>query len=290
MEHTMTAMHQPVSVVLPTYAALIDTTVSTEGYDIVSKIPAFFTNKLSTVVSFFHSSEVSFFDNTAKEQNVYFRELAKNRRVLLKAKGKIDYAMVKRRKVPVVIGLDTDVLTFANVLRESNKLVLDNVEDLLNETAKLIARLVTDKEFRLASRPIMIDKKYSKAVSELEDNIGKVLSNKAISDNRTVKEIMPSVPHLEEAISVALEYGDNNTTDVYTGIRDKVAVITNYAESLHAVFKEDGVDIKKHRIEEVAEYLQVSANFVTQSINTLYLSNQSVIIMNNLVKIITTVR
>ncbi|MDQ6990805.1 MAG: hypothetical protein Q9M11_03635 [Mariprofundaceae bacterium] len=274
---------------LSVYATLIDASLSTESMGVVRGIPEFFINRLSDVISFFGTTNTDLKTYSTKSLNVYYKELHKKRYVLLKAKDTIEYSDIKRRVVPVTTGIDTDLLTAARVLGESNAVLAANIDGVLNDTNVMIAKLVSDKEFRQSSRPVVMDKKYLAANDRLRTGLAKILNPKNIQDTRTVATLLPSLPHLSEAVEIVMSYSGKGNIDTYEGIKSKVAVIAAYSESLYDTFKTEKNAIKKQRILEVSEYLQVSADFVTQAVNTMYMSTQLAIILSNAIDVVTSV-
>lgn len=280
----MSELQKQMDINLVTYAELIDGSLSTESLDLVKAVPEFFTSKLVAVANFFKKEKDTLEAATGRELSVYSKELVINRQNFSVGKKDIDYATVKRRIVPVTAGVKVNIMEMANLLEESNAIVNDHVENILKDTLEVIARLAADKEYRLSSRPVMLDQKYVKAATVLEKNIGKIIDARKVSDNAPVKDLVPSIPHLSEAIEIALKYSNNNNVEMYTKIKNDVDAIFSYTETLYKTFQDEKDVIKKTRIVEVANYIQTAANLVTQSINTLYLSTQSVMMINTLVK------
>jgi len=276
---------QPINIVKA--ANQIDYNVSTEAFETIKSIPKFFTVRLNKMIDFFKSTSANLTAYTPKEINIYHKDLLKNRFKYKKAMSKLDYVSIKRRKVPTGIGINVDILELTRVMTESTTVVSDNLDGILKDTTETIARLVTDKGYRQSSRPPVIDRKYLAANKLLETNIDKVLDPKVVNDTLAVKDLMPSLPHLEEAIELAVDYGGEMTTRSLDSIKEDIAVIANYAESLYQVLREEQDVITKKRILEISEYLQTSAEFVTNAIKTLYISNKSIIIINNLVTVVT---
>jgi len=283
----MNQLSQPISVDLRDYANLLGGTLSTEGFDVLSHIPEFFTNKLSVVASYFTTQNDAISNIDIKKYNVYFKDLDKSRRKITLAKGGIEYVMVKRRLVPAIIGVNVDVLQLTTTLRESNSEIMTNLIPLLKETSVVVAKLVTDKEFRLSSRPVIINKKYAKMVTSITKNLDSVTDHKSISDTSKVSDLAPTIMHIVEACNIAVTYGNSTTVDFYKEIQKEVDIISSYTDSLYDALVSDGKSIKKQRIQEVSEYLNAAANAVTMSINTMYLSSQSAIQLVSLVDAVT---
>jgi len=278
---------QPVDVELYTYANLLDSKLSTEGMGVLTHIPEFFTKRLYHVVDFFKKTNTTVSDIDVRKYSTYFKDLDNARRKIALAKNNIEFIAVKRRIVPSVIGLNVDVLTLAKTLKNSNDLINIDLMPMLEDTRTTIGQLVNDSGYRLSSRPVSVNKKYSNLVDILTKNLDAVVSNRSVADNKKVVELAPSIMHIVESANVAITYGNIATVDFYKEIQKEVDAITSYADSLYTSLVTDGKTIKKKRIEEISKLLDLSANAVTQSINTIYLSTQSTILITNLVNVVT---
>lgn len=286
----MNRINQGIDVDLPEYAGMIKQSLSTESLGIVSKIPEFFTKRLAMFKGFFDGSNTDLKSYSTKEMNVYFKELMKNRVKLIKHKGDIDYGVVKRRLVAIFPGFDyikADIYRLSMVLADANKLVNADLAGVIDETRETMAKLVSDKDYRLSSRPVTFNKKYTADLEELRKLLSEVINPKQVKDTAKVGEIANSIPHIEQAIETVLEYSGKNTTDALDRLQKDVASITNYTDALYDSFVNDVDAIKRQRIVEVAEYLKASADYITQATNVLYLTNQSVVVLNNLVTTVT---
>jgi len=283
----MKQLLQPVDIELCNYANLLDAKLSTEGIDVLTHIPEFFTNKLYHLVNFFKKTNAIVSDVDVRKYSVYFKDLDNARRKITLAKNNITFINVKRRIVPSVIGINVDVLTLARNLKDSNDLISSNLIPMLEETRNTIGRLVTDSGYRLSSRPVNINKKYTGMVDSLNKNLTSVTSNKSVADNKKVVELAPSIMHIVESANIAITYGNTTTVDFYKEIQKEVDTISSYADSLYKSLVDDGNTIKKKRVQEIAKLLDISANAVTQAINTIYLSTQSAILITNLVNVVT---
>jgi len=281
----MTGLLQPASVDLRDYTRLLDSKVTTEGMDIITSIPKFFTDRMASVTGFFKSGEQKLEKYDVKKLNVYYKMLYTNSRKMRLAKD-IDYSLIKRRKVPATIGIKVDILEMAKGLRAANNIVRTTTITMLKETSVIVAKLASDPDYRLSSRPILINERYQEALDTLNDIIDSILDPKNISDNTTVGKLAPSVMHITEATKIAMTYSDTGNIQFFTDMKNEIDVIASYTETLEEVLKGKNISVKKTRIDEVATYLGTAADLVTKSTNILYLSTQSVIMLNSLVKTI----
>ncbi len=282
----MEQLREPLDVSITDYVDLIKATTTNESFEIVTAIPAFFIDRLAKVVSFFDKEHETIKTYPIKKMNVYARELDTLRQKLIKNQDTIDFGKVRQRLVPVTVGLDVDVFELTKLLSESNQAIRDNMAKVLVETNKVIVKLVNDEGYRLSSRPVSVNTAHKDLNDLLEGNLSKVITPTQTSDTMKVSVLAPTIPHLINATNTALDYSVDNTISTYESISSEIETIKNYTEALYDTFKHDGKAIKRARIMEVARYIETSANFITQTFNTIYMSNQSVIILSNIIKVV----
>jgi len=283
----MNNLREPVKLQLTDYSGLINATTTNEGMDIITHIPNFFTDKLNTVLEFFNTESEVIKNYPIRNMNVYARDLNNGRYKLHKIKNNINYTKLKRRLVPVTVGLNVDVLKMTSTLDMSNKLISDSSNKLLKETNATIAKLVTDDGYRLSSKPMANVEAYRNINKMLKKNIETIIDTHQTSDVIKFEKLVPTIPALEKAVETGIAYSLDSNLKMYEELQHNVETIKNYVEALYDTFKKDGKNIKKERILEVSEYVGLSADFITQVFNTIYLSNQSVIILNNAIKVTT---
>jgi len=271
---------------LTEYCDLIKSTLTTEGIDVILDLPKFFTDRFDSLVSYFKTSDDQLKKYSDKEMNLYFKDLLKARYKLHSKVGAIEYAAVRRRKVAIMSGLgDTDVMKLAQVLAEANTLATGKVRGVLSATKSTIVKLASDTGYRLSSRPVMVDKSYKEDTDKIKQLLASVITPKSLDDLVPMGKVVPSIPHLMQAIDSVVEFSGANNLKEFDYIRSEVSAIANYASSLHEAMVEDNDSIKKTRVKELAEYLKVSGEYVSQTINVMYLTNQATIMLTNMAKV-----
>ena len=269
---------------LSEYATLLTDTPSLERMDVLKSIPEYFSNRVKGMSDFIHGLVDSMDKIDTRKAAVPYRNLAVTRLKLKKNIGKIDYAMVKRRKTPIIIGMDVDVLKLATLLKEGNEIIVNNIYELLNETSETIARLVSDQEYRVSNSPIKLSSKYIKAYKRLDAILNEALNDKNLADSVAVKDIAPSVMHIVKATDIALDYSKTTTLEQYEDISKLVDTVSNYTDTLYEALTSSDVNVKKVRVEEIANYLDATANFVTRAVSIMHLSTQSAGMLDNLIQ------
>jgi len=268
---------------LTIYADMLDASVSNESLGVIGEIPAFFADKIKSLTDIFSDADADLKKYNTDEMNIYFKDLYKNRTELYKASGRIDYDLVKRRKVAVTVGLDTDILTMTRKLIEADNLITKHSDMLLSETSTMVAKFVSSKDFRLSRRPIVMDKEYIEANKKLASIRDEILNPKAITDTRRIHVLAPTLIHARDSIENALTYSGHSDTKHYQRLNKRVNEISNYSKELYEVIATDKASMTKQRISDLSKYLQTTAEFVSHDVAMLHLRNQSVIILNNIV-------
>ena len=270
---------------LTEYCDLIKADLTTEGIDVVLAIPKFFLERLKSVVEYFKESDSSLKKYSDKEMNLYFKELLSIRYKLHSKSNRIDYAVVRRRKVAIMAGLgDTDVMKLANTLAEANKIAVGKVRGVLLDTKTTVAKLAADTGYRLSSRPVLVDKSYAKDTETIKKLLASVITPKSVEDIVPIGKVVPSLPHLLQAVESVIAYSGANNLKEYDHIRAEVSDISNYADALYESMVTDGDSIKKARVKELSEYLKVSGEYVSQTIQVMYLTNQVTVMLTNIAK------
>lgn len=267
-------------------AAMIPELTTESASSAISSIPAYFTSRLQAVSEFFAKGSADLKHYNDKEMSVYFRELNKNRVKLHTKAASIDYGVVSRRKTHIMPGMTGDVMLFADNLAAANAIVSGSLRGVLADTKIAIAKLASDKGYRRSSRPVVFDRTYSDDNARLTTLMAALITPKSTTDVVTVSTIAPSIPHIQEAIESVMSFSGVNNIAEFEKIREDVKVIKDYSDALYEEFTKDSVNVRRERVVEVAEYLKASADFVTTAVNVLYLTNQTVGMLNNLVSVV----
>lgn len=254
-----------------------------EGLSIyLEKIGSMFINKVESVREVLGISSKQA-NAVANNLNGYVDDLSKNRNDLLWVVNNISYMVVSQARVMAPVGLKVDLLKAATELEGSIKMINDVVNNSLDELDFTVSSVLNDINYRTQSKPIKPDMEAAKCGEKLYSVLNRIVDTKKVEDTKIVKDLIPNISCLTKLYDSLIKSSEYTSVDVLKGINEKVDEIYVKVQTLEEEMG-DNFTISKNVLKKLAEDLENNAKMVTVTMNTIYLYNQIVLCVNNMVK------
>lgn len=257
---------------------------------IITGIKKYFTDTLPAVSKIF-STNASRAGKIDKEQ---YNSFLKTIYELEKDIGKIEklpYSEVENIKVPVMLGMRTDLLNTVTILSQASEVVNDNLLTLVEYTDIFVSLVMSDKDFRTASRVnySRIKESFRKenkntldinsiehVYDKLQNYINQVVDPKNHYDQRSIKQLIPNISSLYHIQSILLETAKSNTLENVELLEKEVGKISSRIDTLYDYISSDEeFEINKQVLNELASTLESTGKAITSAVTIWYLINQS---------------
>lgn len=254
-----------------------------EGLSIyLEKIGSMFINKVESVREVLGISSKQA-NTVANNFNGYVDDLSKNRHDLIWVVNNISYMVVSQARVMAPVGLKVDLLKASTELEDSIKMIKEVVNDSLEELDMTISSILNSRDYRTQSKPLKPDMQAAKCGEKLYSVLNRIVDTKKVEDTRLVKDLIPNISCLTKLYDSLIKSSEYTSVDVLKLINEKVDSIYVKVQTLEEEM-EDDFTISKNVLKKLAEDLENNARMVTVTMNTIYLYNQIVLCVNNMIK------
>lgn len=248
----------------------------------LEKVGSLFLSKLELVkntlgLSAKQSGQIS------NEYNAYIQDLIKVRPDMLWVVNNIEYMVVKQARVMAPVGIKVDLIKLADELEDAIKIIHDQVFKCLDNLDMTISSVLTDQAYRTQSKPLKIDNDAIVYGDRLYAILNKVTDTKKVEDTRLVKDLLPNISSMTKVYDSLIKSSEKTSIKVLNNINEMVDNIYVKTQTLESEMKED-YTISKTVLNKLATDLESNAKLVTVTMSTIYLYNQTVLCLLNLVK------
>lgn len=248
----------------------------------LEKVGSLFLSKLELVkntlgLSAKQSGQIS------NEYNAYIQDLIKVRPDMLWVVNNVEYMVVKQARVMAPVGIKVDLIKLADELEDGIKIIHDQVFKCLDNLDMTISSVLTDQAYRTQSKPLKIDNDAIVYGDRLYAILNKVTDTKKVEDTRLVKDLLPNISSMTKVYDSLIKSSEKTSIKVLNNINEMVDNIYVKTQTLESEMKED-YTISKTVLNKLATDLESNAKLVTVTMSTIYLYNQTVLCLLNLVK------
>lgn len=248
----------------------------------LEKVGSLFLSKLELVkntlgLSAKQSGQIS------NEYNAYIQDLIKVRPDMVWVVNNIEYMVVKQARVMAPVGIKVDLIKLADELEDAIKIIHDQVFKCLDNLDMTISSVLTDQAYRTQSKPLKIDNDAIVYGDRLYAILNKVTDTKKVEDTRLVKDLLPNISSMTKVYDSLIKSSEKTSIKVLNNINEMVDNIYVKTQTLESEMKEDYI-ISKTVLNKLATDLESNAKLVTVTMSTIYLYNQTVLCLINLVK------
>lgn len=266
------------------HLAVLSPSITTEGFgSFVDRISDFITNKFDFIKDALGISSTTV-RKTLSNDNIYIKEMIANHSGLLKVLNNLSYSTIETARVMSPVGIQTNLLDLSKDLKESIALIDDKLFDSLDRLDVLVSNVLRDENYRLQTKPLKIDNDAIAYADRLYAILNKHISPKLIEDTRLVKEILPNLSCLKDIYDNLLSLSELTSINRLNEVNKLIENVYSKVEVMLMEIKHNKFELSKSVLNKLAVDLENNAKLVTVSINTIYLYNQCVLSMNNMIK------
>jgi len=262
--------------------------LSTEDLGVyVSNISSFFTTRVKAISEFFSSTSDRVGDLDVKDLNEHTKKLMKLHTTAVKLSTSTKFDTVMDIQVPVMIGLSKDLVTTVDKISLlSDKLTKDTIA-VLTELDMVSSKMLSDSNFRLATKPHKYKSDDGTLGYELEQVLGELIDPKSLTDRKPMHELLPNMSSLPKLVQATGKLGVITTSKNITTIQDHTRVISERINTLYNEF-EGNPDIKvsKEAIRDFAYKMESTSKLVTTVVSYYHVINQ---VTDTLIHVINTI-
>ena len=254
-----------------------------EGLSVfLEKVGSMFLDKMESVREVLGISSKQA-NTVANEFNGYITDLSKNREDLLWVVNNISYMVVSQARVMAPVGLKVDLLKVADELEDSIKMINSTVEKSLDELDTTVSSILNSEDYRTQSKPLKPDSNAIKCSEKLYAVLNRVVDTKKVEDTKLVKELIPNVSSLTKLYDRLIKSSEYTSVNKLKVINEKVDDIYVKVQALENEMSGEFM-VSKNVLKKLAADLEFNAKMVTATMSTIYLYNQVVLCLNNMVK------
>lgn len=254
-----------------------------EGLSVfLEKVGSMFLDKMESVREVLGISSKQA-NTVANEFNGYITDLSKNREDLLWVVNNISYMVVSQARVMAPVGLKVDLLKVADELEDSIKMINSTVEKSLDELDTTVSSILNSEDYRTQSKPLKPDNNAIKCSEKLYAVLNRVVDTKKVEDTKLVKELIPNVSSLTKLYDSLIKSSEYTSVNKLKVINEKVDDIYVKVQALENEMSGEFM-VSKNVLKKLAADLEFNAKMVTATMSTIYLYNQVVLCLNNMVK------
>lgn len=254
----------------------------------IDNVGSFFRSKLELVrnalsISAKQSNQIT------TEFNAHVDDLIKLKADMIWVSNNIEYMVVKQARVMAPAGIKVDLIKASEELDDAVKLIHDKVFKCLDSLDLTISSVLTDEDYRTQSKPLKIDNDIISTGDRLYAILNKVTDTKKVEDTRLVKDLLPNMSSMDKVFNNLIKSSEKTSSKVLKEINEMVDSIYVKTQTLEEEMKET-YPISKTVLNKLSTDLESTAKLVTVTMSTMYLYNQTVLCLINLIKKLKTMR
>lgn len=250
--------------------------LSTEEWGVfVEKIASFFTSKIPEVAkSFFGNIERT--NALSKDQyNSFVAELIDLDKPIEKIVDTARFSDVATINIPVMLGLRPNLLKNVEELSRGITIINNDLAYALDYCDKLIAKVLSDKNFRMSTKPLSGNDKIWEAKRKLEDVIGHIIDANGVKDSMKINDLLPNISSLVKIRETLLQTAKGSTLSELENINKNTKRIAEKTDALYDYLnKNDETTISRVVLNELSGVLEDTAGLVTSSVTLWHIMNQ----------------
>lgn len=256
--------------------------LSQEGFgSFIEKVGSFFVTKVGQVREALGLS-ASQSNKLVDEYNAYLKDLDKNKQNLIWVVNNVEYMTAKQLRVMAPAGIKVDLVKLSSLLEEALEDIQDKVFKSLDELDITISSVLSDESYRLQSKPLKPNKDAITYSDKLYDMLNKCIDTKKLEDTRLIKDLLPNISSMTKVYDTLVKSANKTSSKFLININDLIDSIYVKTQTLEKEMNEE-FEISKTVLNKLATDLEYNAKLVTATMSVVYLYNQTVLCLNNLV-------
>lgn len=247
----------------------------------LEKVGSMFINKMESVREVLGISSKQA-NAVANDFNSFVADLTKNREQLLWVVNNISYSIVNKARVMAPVGLKVDLIKACDELEDSIKLFTNTAVKSLLELDVLVSSILNDVNFRTQTKPLKPNDAPVKCGDKLYSVLNRLVDTRKVEDTKIVNELIPNLSCLTKLYDNLIKSSELTSVNTLKEINEQIDNIYVKTEVL-AKEMEGDYTVSKTVLKKLSADLESNAKMVTVIMSTIYLYNQIVLCVNNMV-------
>jgi len=238
----------------------------------IGEIASYFTNKLVDLKNSLLSSTTHVDENNVSDTLILMTDLKQDMLYIIEHAKYTEYSSVK---IPSILGLQLNLLDATSELNVMFKLVNDNILDVLNDLDTTVSKVMSDKNYRISTRPVNTRYDISDMNIKIHKGITKIIDGNGTRDIYKLSELIPNMK------SINLVYDDLVNMSKNTGVSNMINVklqttkLSSKIDTLYHILKDNKeMEISKVVLNNISYQLEETAILVSNYVSVLYIYNQ----------------
>lgn len=242
----------------------------------VKDISNLFIAKLKTISGIFGTNKSRAEFHRSGEISLAVKHLRDKKSQMERAIRSTSYTIIKDQIVPTLVGLNVDMLTAAKSIQN----VFDTVHSVcipgLEELDLYISKVITDRDTRMATKPVGPNEELVKATNELQAILETNLSSSKVADTAIFKDLFPNIQDIEQTFNILVNMSMSPTIKDMQYIDNTINGIVSRINTIVNEMKDRDYEISKAVLGKLAKDVEIAANNVTVVTSHILFYNQLV--------------
>ena len=197
------------------------------------------------------------------------------------------YSTIQNTKVPVILGLKTDLKTTLNLITAGLVIVEENLVDVIDDLILFVNRLMSSEDYRISSRYTGFKTKlYLEEGYKIEKAIDDTIDSQGTHDRKAVKDLIDNTSDLINCKQLVIKNEKILDVELLKSIKDKTLKLSKNTNDLYEFIIENGdQSINKNMLVTLADRLDNTARYINSSTSLIYLYKQVVYTMKEIATI-----
>lgn len=256
--------------------------LSTEGFGtFLEKVGTLFREKLSVVTNALgvSNSQSSKMGNTS---SAYIEDLEKNKKNLIWVVNNIDYIVAKQARVMAPVGLKVDLIKAASELEDVIHDLQAKVHASLDDLDVTISSVLNYADYRTQSKPLKPNKDAIVYSEKFYSVLNRIVDTKKMEDTKLIKDLIPNISSLTKVYDIVIKCKNSVSEACLTELNELIDNVYVKTQTLEKELEGD-YTISKTVLNKLATDLENNAKLITVTMSVIYLFNQIVLCLNNLI-------
>jgi len=184
---------------------------------------------------------------------------------------KNNYLEIRDISVPVVTGLDIELLRAMNYIYKDSRAIDPELYNTVKDTNELMNLAITDSDFMKSFTPY---KSYTdgavKSIKRVETTIHHIVNTQGTDDRKRIGELLGNLSSLKEVINVSIKIGGYLNMSNLKGLNKDVESIYEKIELFNNEILGNSKEINKGKLKSIIDNIDVTARYITVYTSLIY--------------------
>ena len=194
------------------------------------------------------------------------------------------YSTIQNVKVPVILGLKTDLKTTLNNIYSGLEIVEENLVDVIDDLILFVNRLMGSEDYRISSRYTGFKTKlYLEDGYKIAQAVDNTIDSNGVSDRKAIKDLVYNTTDFINCKQLVIRNEKILDVELLKSIKDKTMKLSKNTNDLYDFIIENGdQSINKNMLTTLADRLDNTARYINSSTSLIYLYKQMIYTMKEM--------